>query len=212
MTITIELCGISAGYLPGEDVLRSLDLTLEPGLTQLIGTNGSGKSTALDVMAGTLRAHSGTVTLLGHPAHTASAWSVRSVCRTVVALFPGLTVGEHVTLLELGHGVDRRRLADRLAAYGLEPWYDVPVGELSTGNLRKAWIVLSTAAERDILLLDEPFTGLDSAGIDVITREIRQWQDGGHTVVLVTHQREQGLEPDLLIDIARVRDGGRSVA
>lgn len=202
MTATIELTGVRAGYLPGEDVLHDVDLSVWPGLTQLTGTNGSGKSTLLDVMAGTLRIRGGSALLNGQPVHTRAAWQARSVCRAQVALFPGLTVAEHVSILHFADVADRRRCAQRMAAYGLEPWLGAPVAELSTGNLRKAWIVLSTAAERAVVLLDEPFTGLDAAGVEVLVGEVADWQRSGRTVVLVTHQGVPGLDADQVVDAA----------
>ena len=202
MNPTIELLGVRAGYLPGQDVLHDVNLSIGPGLTQPTGANGSGKSTLLEVMAGTLRIRSGSALLAGHPVHTRPAWQVRSVCSAGVALFPGLTVDEHASLLQVADVADRLRCEQRMAAYGLQPWLDVPVGELSTGNLRKAWIVLSTAAERPVVLLDEPFTGLDVDGVAVLVREVAEWQHSGRTVVLVTHQPVSGLDADQVVDAA----------
>ncbi len=207
MTHTISLEQVSAGYVPGLDVLHDVSLSIGAGFTQLVGANGSGKSTLLEVMAGTLRPRSGRACLNGDSAHSPAAWRSRSVCRAVVALFPGLTVAEHAALLYYADSLDVQRIEQRLVAYGLSPWFDVPVAELSTGNLRKAWIVLGTAAERNVVLLDEPFTGLDDSGVGVLIDEVIAWQSSGRTVVLVSHQRGVGLSPDRVVDVTQLTSG-----
>lgn len=207
MNPTIVLDQVHAGHLPNQDVLTAVNLTVTPGLTWLTGPNGSGKSTALEVMAGTVRIRSGRALLCGAAVHTPAAWAQRSVCLAKVSLFPGLTLAEHSTLLRLAGGIDPDRLEQRLLNYGLGPWRDTMVAELSTGTLRKAWLCLSTAAESPVLLLDEPFTGLDTAGVEILINEIQGWRENHHTIVLVTHQQVAGVSSDHLIDITDLRSG-----
>lgn len=202
--LACELSGVSAGYRRDLDVLTGLDLRIPHGCTLLTGPNGSGKSTVVELVAGTLRPSRGSVTVLGLPASTPQLRSRRTVCRATPALYPALTVAEHVSLL----GTDPRRFADRAGGYGLARWLDTPVHGLSTGNVRKAWLLLTTGAPGELLVLDEPFNGLDAEGVDALTADICTWTTSGCSVTVVAHDPP---EPFRDLVEATVRIGGPGV-
>ncbi len=206
MTVA-SLEGVDAGYRADIPVLRGIDLFLDVGTTLVVGPNGSGKSTLTEVLGGSLRPQRGTARIGGHEAHTAPARALRSVCRSTPTLYPTLTLREHVDLVDLGRPGVRKRLDERIDGYGLAPWVDYATSELSTGNLRKAWIVLCTAAEGRLVVLDEPFNGLDDLGAKALIDEITRWCDDGHAVVVVAHQ-----PPPSLIADRTVRFSAGSVA
>jgi ABC-type multidrug transport system ATPase subunit len=186
-----RLDGVTAGYRRDSPVMSDVTIAIEAGLTVLSGPNGSGKSTVVELLAGSLRPFAGVVSVLARPAHDPALRSRRAVCRSSPALYPVLSAAEHVELLRGVRAVDDQRLAARIADYQLGKWWHVPTGELSTGNLRKAWIILTTLEPRRLMIFDEPFNGLDAAGIEVFLAELRERcadDDAGRAVVVVAHR------------------------
>jgi len=207
----ICLSDLSVGYRTGPDVLGHLSLEVQPGLTHLRGANGTGKSTLVETVAGTLSARSGRVQVYGRDPHAARP--LRRVCRSQAGLYPTLTLREHLELLGRA-GALREEVLDRCRAYGVDDWLDTPTEQLSTGNRQKAWIVLSTAADVALWLMDEPFNGLDTQGTEVLCAEIRQRVHAGRDVVLVAHHLPPALSPDDVQDLvgsAGVRRSGAGV-
>ncbi|WP_300010166.1 ATP-binding cassette domain-containing protein [Pseudonocardia sp.] len=199
-----ELSGVSVGYRHGDDVLTGLDLRIPTGATLLTGPNGSGKSTVVELVAGTLAPRAGSVTVLGLPADTPELRARRTVCRATPALYPVLTVAEHVSLI----GADPNAFAARARVHGLARWLDTPVSGLSTGNVRKAWLLLTTVAPGELLVLDEPFNGLDCHGVDALAADIAAWTAAGCSVTVVAHDPP---EPFRELVGCTVRIGGPAV-
>lgn len=192
---------LCAGYKSGEPVLEDLELCVSGPLVHLQGRNGSGKSTLVEVIAGVLEPFSGTFLLGGlHPASEAARRS-RRVSRSEPALVPALTVRMHMELVNQGLGLSLDALQERLARYGLAPWLDTPAGELSLGNTKKVWLVLSTATISPIMVLDEPFNGLDAASVRIVVEEIEQWLNTGSKVIIVAHDMPAGLRPDQRLEL-----------
>ncbi|WP_423183913.1 ABC transporter ATP-binding protein [Arthrobacter sp. NyZ413] len=157
-----------------------------PGLYRVAGSNGSGKSTFLELLSGFLRPWSGSVRLCDIDAGSADARQVRSVCRTSPALFPSMTVHDHLALAARSRRVRPEAGLARLARYGLESWAEQPVSMLSTGNVRKLWLLMCTVADTPIVAMDEPFNGMDVQGIDALIGELDEWARN-KIVVLVSH-------------------------
>lgn len=163
------------------------------------GPNGSGKSTALRLMRGLHPPLRGTVEIAGR---ALPEWTPRALARAVAMLSqtpeapPELTVGE---LVMLGRFAHRRRFAgpsdaDRavcqraLAATGTEALRDRPIGQLSGGQMQRAWIAMTLAQDAPRIFLDEPTNHLDVAHafevLELISRLNRQ---EGRSFVLVLH-------------------------
>ena len=195
-TPIVEMTGVTAGYLPGLPVLREVTFRIDDPITHLKGTNGSGKSTVIEVLAGILEPWRGNARIAGHDAHTASARALRRIVRAEPALLPALTLRVHVSLMTRSLGVDADTLSRRMVRHGLVPWLDTPTGELSTWNLRKAWWVLTTSSPAPLMIADEPFSGVDASGVDAIVEDIRGWAANGLRTLLVTHDL-----PPLLADL-----------
>ncbi|WP_375429818.1 ATP-binding cassette domain-containing protein [uncultured Friedmanniella sp.] len=190
---------LSVGYRPGREVLTKLDVHLPSGLGQLRGANGSGKSTLVEVLAGRLDPWTGGAGLYGRDVRTARP--LRRVCRSRPALYPTLTLREHLQLLADARVVELADALMRCERYGVGPWLDVPSDQLSTGNLRKAWIVLCTVPTVPLWLMDEPFNGLDESGAAVLVAEIGERVAAGLDVVLVAHQMPPGLTPTTVVEL-----------
>jgi ABC-2 type transport system ATP-binding protein len=174
-------------------VLRGLDLQLAPGkVTVLLGSNGAGKSTLLRLLLGVLRPAAGTVRLLGQDplgAHRAVLERVGYVPDTP-DVYPWMTPRELFLFLQphypRWHAQRCAELAERLA---------VPMTTkfraLSRGQGMKAMLVAALATEPDLLLLDEPFAGLDPlVREEVLQGLVAELRDGERTVLCATHELE----------------------
>ncbi|MEX0836166.1 MAG: metal ABC transporter ATP-binding protein [Nitriliruptor sp.] len=180
----------------GHTALRDLDLDLPAGrVTAIIGPNGSGKSTLLGVLSGLVDPASGTVEVLGRrPAEVRRR--VAHVLQTTTAnTAVPLTVRETVRMGAYGHTGWFRRLGredrdaieaaiDRLQVADIAARQLV---ELSGGQRQRAYVAQGLAQQADVLLLDEPITGLDLVTQEVIADVVTSEAAAGRTVVLTTH-------------------------
>lgn len=172
----IALEKVSFGY-GGAPVIENLSLSLPAGSrSAVMGASGLGKTTLLHIMAGLLLPQKGSVT--GIPARGVS------VVFQEPRLLPWLTVMDN--LLAAVPGGDRGRLTRLLGSLGLAGWEDALPGDLSGGMARRVAIARALAFSSPLLLLDEPFAGLDDdsriAAAGVINRE-----SAGATLVAIVH-------------------------
>jgi iron(III) transport system ATP-binding protein len=206
--------GLTKSY-GSRTVLRGVELTVPEGtLTAILGASGSGKTTLLRIVMGLVEADAGTVavdgTVVADSKHVNVPTDKRSVGYVAQegALFPHLTVGENV-----GFGLPRseRRLGTRvreaLALVGLDDSYGRRrPQELSGGEQRRVGLARALAPRPRLVLLDEPFSGLDAA-LRLDTREtvVRALEAEGTTGVLVTHDQAEALS--MGTEVAVLRDG-----
>lgn len=204
-TAAVELSGVTARY--GQVLaLDDVTLTMPAGrITAVVGVNGSGKSTMFKLVMGALSPWAGSVQVLGHS--TAEARRAGLVAYVPQAHdvdwdFP-VSVREVVATGRYGRlGLTRRlRPADRTAVesalddVGLAALADRQIGELSGGQRKRAFVARAIAQEASVLLLDEPFAGVDTVSQDGITAVLKQLRKRGTSVVVSTH--ELGSAPDL---------------
>lgn len=193
----IETRGVSVRY--GEVVaLEDATLAVERGrVCGLVGTNGAGKSTLFKAIMGSVKLASGSVRIGGgDPARARRAGEVGYVPQSedVDWSFP-LTVREVIMTGRYGRmGLTRRATeADRAAverAIGrteLDELQDRQIGELSGGQRKRVFVARGLAQEAGILLLDEPFAGVDKRSEATISRVLREHAAGGGTVLVSTH-------------------------
>jgi zinc/manganese transport system ATP-binding protein len=205
-TPRVRFTDLSAGY-PGRPVLRQLDAEIPAlAITALVGPNGSGKSTLLGVMAGVIKPTSGR---LHHAGERPPAFVPQ---RGAVADALPLTVRQTV---EMGRWGDRgpwRRLTRRdqatvdqaMERLGITDLATRQLGELSGGQRQRALIAQGLAQESDLLLLDEPTTGLDPEARDRIAALLTELVSDGVTVVQATHDLEAARSADACL---LLRDG-----
>ena len=189
-------------------LFRGLDLRLEPGsVTWLRGTNGSGKTSLMRILAGLSHAAEGEVTWDGVPLHRAGSEARRSMVYIghANALKDDLTLVEAVAFLAVLAGIDeaRSRAHDALDRVGLANRRDAPVRTLSQGQRRRGSLARLVLDEQPrTWVLDEPFDALDAASVGVLIRVIEANARRGGAVLLTSHQtveiagaREFDLEP-----------------
>ena len=206
----LELAGVARSW-GGRTGLRRTDLRLERGeVVALFGANGAGKTTLLRLAATLLRPSSGEVLSQGTPVRRdLRAWRRRlaHVGHTLF-LYEDLTVAENLTLhLRLrGLSATAADVADHLERAGLAARRDERAGTLSRGLQQRAGLAQALAGDPAVLLLDEPFTGLDPETSDQLARRIRQAAAGGAAALVSSHDLAAGLA--LADRFVLLEDGG----
>jgi heme ABC exporter ATP-binding subunit CcmA len=173
-------------------VLHDVGLRLGPGeLLVIAGPNGAGKSTLLRLLAGIMRPDAGEIRVLGRPLGRDSADVRRSIGLLLhqSLLYDDLTLAENLSFAARLYGISPAREA-ALAALeeaGLGSRSDELPRRLSRGLLQRAAIARALLHRPPVLLLDEPFTGLDAGSAERLRADLRRRLTDGHGVVVVTH-------------------------
>ncbi|MFE5485301.1 ATP-binding cassette domain-containing protein [Streptomyces sp. NPDC056527] len=183
----IDIAGLTV-RLGDSEILGGLTTRVAEGeAVRLAGPNGCGKSTLLNVLAGLRAPATGEVTVCGRSPRHRSVRAVRGFLQEPPPLYEQLTAREQLGLVAGLWGVRPRLLLERADALGLARHHDVLVGELSLGQRKKLGYVCATAHEPRLLLLDEPFNGLDSAAVTAVSKDLARWKREGRTMILVSH-------------------------
>ena len=190
----IALEGVARRY--GERVaLESVSVRVDEGQTLVVfGPNGAGKTTLLRVLAGLLRPHAGRARVLGASLPD-EAWKLRGRVGYLAhepLLYRDLTPRENLRFHARLHGVDETRAESGLDAVGMTGRADDPMHELSRGMVQRVAAARAVLHEPTLLLLDEPWAGLDPAAIELLEPVIGR--ASGKTRVVVTHDVAGGLD------------------
>jgi ABC-2 type transport system ATP-binding protein len=175
------------------EAVAGLDLTLPASASvALIGRNGAGKSTTLRVLAGVLPPTSGSVLIAGTDAvrDPSTAKSRVGYCPDVGGLIPRATAWEHLQLAATLRGLDaswRERATDLLERFDLTNVADRITSSFSHGMGRRMSVVLAAFHSPDVLLLDEPFDGVDPLGVEATMQVIQELRLQGSAVLVSTH-------------------------
>jgi heme exporter protein A len=204
----IELDGLARRY--GERLaLSGIAARVDEGQTLAVfGANGAGKTTLLRVLAALLRPHGGVARVLGADLPR-EAWRVHGKVGFLghePLLYRELSGRENLRYHARLHGVAEPRVSEVLAAVGMERRADEPLRDLSRGMVQRLAAARAVLHDPPLLLLDEPRSHLDPAGVELLYPLIGR--SSGRTRVLVTHDVEGGLaEADLVLGLR----GGRQV-
>ncbi len=175
--------------------LYPTDLTLDPGqLVVLAGANGAGKSTLLGLCAGLIEPTWGTITVAGHPIDSIGARRATTYIPDNPVLYDDLTVREHLEFISGLHRLDgeeddwEARGDELLATFHLVDRADDLPTRLSRGLRQKASLVVGLIRPFEILLIDEPFVGLDPPAQEALSDVLAGLAAAGRTVLASTHQ------------------------
>lgn len=209
----ITISGLHKSF-GGNHAVRGVDLVAEPGqITALIGTNGSGKTTVLNMVNGLLKPDAGSIELGGRSSVSLAGAKPDAVAQAGVArtfqtpIMPkgvttldfvalGAYVSKHPSLLSTvlrlptytrGHREARETAFALLKNLGLEHTIDMDVDSLPLGNRRLVEVARCLAASPSVFLLDEVGSGLDEGDIERLEVLLRRIRDAGATIILVEH-------------------------
>ncbi len=177
-----------------------------------VGNNGAGKTTAMRIALGVLDADSGEVRWAGHPVTFETRRRIGYMPEER-GLYPKMRVGEQLTYLARLHGLSiaeaterTRRWAERL---GVEARLADEVQALSLGNQQRVQLASALVHDPAVLVLDEPFSGLDPAAVEVMSRVLREKADSGVPVLFSSHQLDL---VERVCDRVGIVQAGRMVA
>ncbi|QCB94456.1 ABC transporter ATP-binding protein [Cellulomonas shaoxiangyii] len=210
----LELQGVSRSF-GDRRVLDDVSFTVGRGrLTGFVGGNGAGKTTTMRIILGVLSAHAGSVTLDGRPLDGASRARFGYMPEER-GLYPKMKLAEQLTYLARLHGFDKgaasTRAHDLIDRLGLTERADDPVENLSLGNQQRAQIAAALVHDPEVLVLDEPFSGLDPMAVEVVQGVLAERAARGVPVLFSSHQLDvvERLCDDLVIIAGgRIRAAG----
>ena len=191
----LEVVGVSKSYR-GTPAVRDVSLTAAPGqVVGLLGPNGSGKSTTVKMLVGLLRPTSGTVRWSGLDVHDSANLRVYQRLFGYVPeeprLYTYLTAIEYLELVgglrSLNPTVLRRRIDRYLELFGLAGEQHVPISSFSKGIRQKVLLSAALLHDPQILVLDEPCSGLDVASTLILRRMVTALARRGTTVIYSSH-------------------------
>ncbi|MFJ6166439.1 ABC transporter ATP-binding protein [Micromonospora orduensis] len=208
MTSTLRLDGVDRSF-GDRQVLRNVSFEVAAGrMTGFVGANGAGKTTSMRIILGVLAPDAGEV-----------SWGGRKLTRQdrrrfgympeERGLYPKMTTREQVTYLGRLHGLDAaaaRRATDALLErVGLGERGDDLLETLSLGNQQRAQIAAALVHDPEVLVLDEPFSGLDPLAVDTVVAVLRERASAGAPVLFSSHQLD--VVERLCDDLVIIADG-----
>ena len=174
-----------------------IDLTLDGGeCLAVFGPNGAGKTTLLRLVAGLLKPTLGTVRVSGVDVRSDTAARARvGIISHQSMLYAPLTVRENLAFMARLYGLENRdqAISSALDRLGIADRADSVVRTLSRGLQQRVSIARAIVHRPAVMLLDEPYSGLDESGAGALTTLLRGLKDGGATLIMVTHNVAEGL-------------------
>lgn len=194
----IAVNDITVAYRNGTTALKHASFESPRGsITALVGVNGAGKSTIFKAIMGFVPVVSGSITILGQSGRKAQSnnlvayvpqseevdWNFPVLVEDVVMM------GRfgHMNFLRLPRPVDREKVAAALARVNMSEFAKRQIGELSGGQKKRVFLARALAQEGEVILLDEPFTGVDVKTEDAIIALLRDLRDEGKVILVSTH-------------------------
>jgi energy-coupling factor transporter ATPase len=194
--VSVRVENLHFEYEKGVEVLRGIDLNIRKGeCVAIVGQNGSGKTTLVKHFNGLLRPTSGKIVVNG--VDTADR-TVAQLSKRVGYLFQNpdhqifsTSVEQEIAFgpknLEVGPEETERRVAEALKLVGLEEYRKVPPSTLGLGQRRKVTLASIVAMKPEVMILDEPTTGIDWNGSIQLMNSVRELNRQGHTIITITH-------------------------
>lgn len=194
----ISASGVYVTYRNGQTALRDASFEVPAGsITALVGVNGAGKSTIFKAIMGFVPVARGRITVLGQTVQAALKQNLVAYVpqsEEVDWSFPVL-VEDVVMMGRYGHmgffripgAADRRAVTDALARVNMSEYRKRQIGELSGGQRKRVFLARALAQDGRVILLDEPFTGVDVQTENAIITLLRELRDEGRVILVSTH-------------------------
>lgn len=189
----LEITGLHKSY-GSLRALTDMTFTVNQGeLFGFVGSNGAGKTTTMRIALGVLAADSGTVTFGGKPMDLNLRRRVGYMPEER-GLYPKMKVGEQLIYLAQLHGMSpkaaRTAMENWTEVLGVDSRRDDELQKLSLGNQQRVQLASALVHDPDLLILDEPFSGLDPVAVDVMSGVLRERANAGVPVIFSSHQLE----------------------
>ena len=209
MSLVVDSVSKSFGPI---QALDGVSFSVEPGrIFGLLGANGAGKTTSMRIVLDILRADAGTVTWQG-TANTDLPRDTWGYLPEERGLYLRMKVIDVLRFFAELYGVREadatREVDDWLERFRIPDYRDRRVEELSKGNQQKIQFIAAILHDPDVLIMDEPFTGLDPVNVQLLKEAFLEMRDRGKTLIFSTHQMEQVEE---LCEAIAIIDQGRVV-
>ena len=200
-------------YRNGHTALRDATFKIPAGtITALVGVNGSGKSTLFKAIMGFVGLAAGEITILGQPVNAALKKNVVAYVPQSEDIdwnFPVLVedvvmMGRygHMNMMRIARAADHEAVAAALTRVGMSDFRKRQIGELSGGQKKRVFLARALAQEGLVILLDEPFTGVDVQTETAIIELMRELRSQGHVMLVSTHNL--GSVPDFCDEVVLV--------
>lgn len=200
--ITVDQLVVHRGR---REVLHGLTAQVARGsVTGLLGSSGSGKTTLLRAIVGVQVVHSGSVTVLGHPAGSPKLRRRVGYLTQSPSIYPDLTVRENVRYFATLYGRGDDAVTEALKTVGLADAERQLVSTLSGGQRSRASLACALVGQPDVLILDEPTVGQDPVLRDELWTKFRELARAGTTLVISSHVMDEAEHCDRLL---LIRDG-----
>lgn len=189
----LVLSGIRKAFA-GHVAVQGLSLQVPRGaIFGLLGPNGAGKTTTLRMVMNILGPDAGTIEILGQPADHAARDRIGYMPEER-GLYPRMVLEDQLVFMAAIKGLGRREALERIGPWlerlGLSDWRRRKTNELSKGMQQKAQFIATVLHQPEILIVDEPMSGLDPVGMNVMREAILELRRAGTTIVLSSHQMD----------------------
>ena len=196
--LSVEVSGVTVSYNNGNVALRDASFTLGAGsICALVGVNGSGKSTLFKAIMGILEPAAGTVRIAGRAVRQALKENLIAYVPQSeevdwsfpVSVWDVVLMGRYgyMNFMRIARAEDRRIAEESLARVGMLDFRERQIGELSGGQRKRVFLARALAQRGRVILLDEPFTGVDVNTETAIIALLRELRESGHIMLVSTH-------------------------
>ena len=210
---SISVESVTVRYSNGHTVIRDVSFTLQGGTTcALVGVNGSGKSTLFKSLMGQIKPKSGSIRLCGLPVPQALKRNLVAYVpqseevdwQFPVSVYDVVMQGRYgyLNFLRLPKVEDKRKVQEAMERVGIAHLAQRQIGELSGGQKKRVFLARALAQQSKIILLDEPFTGVDVKTEDAIVDLLGQLRAQGHLILVSTHNL--GMVPDFCDQVVMI--------
>ena len=210
---SISVESVTVRYSNGHTAIRDVCFTLQGGTTcALVGVNGSGKSTLFKSLMGQIKPKSGSIRLCGLPVPQALKRNLVAYVpqseevdwQFPVSVYDVVMQGRYgyLNFLRLPKAEDKRKVQEAMERVGIAHLAQRQIGELSGGQKKRVFLARALAQQSKIILLDEPFTGVDVKPEDAIVDLLGQLRAQGHLILVSTHNL--GMVPDFCDQVVMI--------
>ncbi|MBH5329533.1 ATP-binding cassette domain-containing protein [Eikenella sp. S3360] len=210
---SIHVESVTVRYSNGHTAIRDVSFTLEGGTTcALVGVNGSGKSTLFKSLMGQIKPRRGEIRLCGLPVAQALKRNLVAYVpqseevdwQFPVSVYDVVMQGRYgyLNFLRLPKAEDKRKVQEAMERVNIAHLAQRQIGELSGGQKKRVFLARSLAQQSKIILLDEPFTGVDVKTEDAIVELLGQLRAQGHLILVSTHNL--GMVPDFCDQVVMI--------